>query len=135
MFTVRRFFHCFRRGDGEEGSGLRCRWYPGFQQWNAKTSRHSTRCTYIKMFELYPKRWICFFALLYLFFTNGHLQIDCLPEVVQAVNGKCEVYLDEGIRSGSDVLKALALGAKAVFLAKLPIWALACGVRIFSTVF
>jgi len=87
------------------------------------------------MFELYPKRWICFFALLYLFFTNGHLQIDCLPEVVQAVNGKCEVYLDEGIRSGSDVLKALALGAKAVFLAKLPIWALACGVSIFSTVF
>lgn len=42
-------------------------------------------------------------------------QIDALPDVVQAVGGKCEVYVDSGIRRGSDVFKALALGADMVF--------------------
>jgi isopentenyl diphosphate isomerase/L-lactate dehydrogenase-like FMN-dependent dehydrogenase len=41
--------------------------------------------------------------------------IDALPEVVEAVDGRCEVYVDGGIRRGSDVVKALALGARAAF--------------------
>ncbi len=39
--------------------------------------------------------------------------IDVLPEIVEAVDGRCEVILDGGIRRGTDVLKALALGATA----------------------
>ena len=39
--------------------------------------------------------------------------IEALPEVVAAVAGRCEVYLDGGVRRGTDVLKALALGAHA----------------------
>jgi 4-hydroxymandelate oxidase len=41
--------------------------------------------------------------------------LDALPEVVEAVGGRCEVYVDGGIRRGTDVLKALALGARAAF--------------------
>ena len=41
--------------------------------------------------------------------------LDALPEVVEAVGGRCEVYVDGGIRRGGDVLKALALGARAAF--------------------
>jgi|SRR5581483_2183930 len=41
--------------------------------------------------------------------------LDALPEVVDAVAGRCEVYLDGGIRRGIDVVKALALGARAAF--------------------
>ncbi|XP_077169389.1 2-Hydroxyacid oxidase 1 [Paroedura picta] len=50
--------------------------------------------------------------------------IDVLPEIIGAVEGKVEVYLDGGIRKGSDVLKALALGAKAVFIGRPVIWGL-----------
>ncbi|XP_003793860.1 hydroxyacid oxidase 2 [Otolemur garnettii] len=52
--------------------------------------------------------------------------IDALTEVVTAVNGKLEVYLDGGVRTGNDVLKALALGAKCVFLGRPILWGLAC---------
>ncbi|XP_030624155.1 2-Hydroxyacid oxidase 1 [Chanos chanos] len=52
--------------------------------------------------------------------------IDVLPEIVEAVEGRVEVYLDGGIRRGTDVLKALALGAKAVFVGRPVLWALAC---------
>jgi isopentenyl diphosphate isomerase/L-lactate dehydrogenase-like FMN-dependent dehydrogenase len=41
--------------------------------------------------------------------------------------GACEVYADGGIRSGEDALAALGLGARAVFLGRPPLWALACG--------
>ena len=51
--------------------------------------------------------------------------IDALPKVVAAVNGKAEIYLDGGIRRGTDVLKALALGAKAVLIGRPYAWALA----------
>ena len=44
--------------------------------------------------------------------------IEALPEVVEAVAGRCEVYLDGGIRRGTDVLKALAVGARAVLVGR-----------------
>jgi L-lactate dehydrogenase (cytochrome) len=53
--------------------------------------------------------------------NHGGRQLDCvpaslraLPEVVKAVNGQTEVWMDGGIRRGSDIVKALALGARAV---------------------
>ncbi|XP_003215389.1 2-Hydroxyacid oxidase 1 isoform X1 [Anolis carolinensis] len=51
--------------------------------------------------------------------------IEILPEIIEAVEGKIEVFLDGGIRKGTDVLKALALGARAVFLGRPIIWGLA----------
>ncbi len=44
--------------------------------------------------------------------------IDALPEVVEAVADRCEVYVDGGFRRGGDVVKALALGARAAFVAR-----------------
>ncbi len=52
---------------------------------------------------------------------------DALAEVVAAVAGQAEVYVDGGIRCGTDVLRALALGARAVLLGRLPIYGLALG--------
>jgi 4-hydroxymandelate oxidase len=51
--------------------------------------------------------------------------IDRLADVVQAVEGRAEVLLDSGVRRGTDVLKALALGAKAVLIGRPYVWALA----------
>ncbi|XP_040066138.1 hydroxyacid oxidase 1 [Ixodes scapularis] len=51
--------------------------------------------------------------------------IEVLPEVVRAVRGRVEVYIDGGVRQGADVIKALALGAKAVFVGRPTIWGLA----------
>ncbi|PIK34579.1 putative hydroxyacid oxidase 2 [Apostichopus japonicus] len=52
--------------------------------------------------------------------------IEALPEIVDAVRGsKVEVYMDGGVRSGRDVFKALAIGAKAVFIGRPIIWGLA----------
>ncbi|GCE19639.1 alpha-hydroxy acid oxidase [Dictyobacter kobayashii] len=51
--------------------------------------------------------------------------IEALPEIVQAVNGGCEIYLDSGIRRGTDILKALALGARAVLIGRPIFWGLA----------
>jgi isopentenyl diphosphate isomerase/L-lactate dehydrogenase-like FMN-dependent dehydrogenase len=51
--------------------------------------------------------------------------IEALPEIVAAVAGRCEVYLDGGIRRGTDVLKALALGARAVLVGRPILWGLA----------
>ncbi|WP_019585485.1 alpha-hydroxy acid oxidase [Deinococcus apachensis] len=53
--------------------------------------------------------------------------IEALPEVVEAVAGHVEVYLDGGVTRGTDVLKAVALGAKAVFLGRATLWGLAAG--------
>ncbi|XP_023695133.2 2-Hydroxyacid oxidase 1 isoform X1 [Paramormyrops kingsleyae] len=52
--------------------------------------------------------------------------IDALPEIVEAVGGRVEVFLDGGVRRGTDVLKALALGARAVFLGRPILWGLSC---------
>ncbi|KAJ2911134.1 Hydroxyacid oxidase 1 [Coemansia aciculifera] len=51
--------------------------------------------------------------------------IDALPQVVAAAQDKIEVYMDGGIRRGSDIFKALALGARAVFVARPVLWGLA----------
>jgi 4-hydroxymandelate oxidase len=52
---------------------------------------------------------------------------ECLPGVRDAVEGEAEVYVDGGLRSGLDILAALALGADAVFLGRLPLLALVDG--------
>ena len=51
--------------------------------------------------------------------------IDQLPQIIDAVSGRAEVFLDSGVRRGTDVLKALALGAKAVLIGRPYAWALA----------
>ncbi len=51
--------------------------------------------------------------------------IDALYPIAQAVAGRCEIYLDSGIRRGTDILKALALGARAVLIGRPVIWGLA----------
>jgi isopentenyl diphosphate isomerase/L-lactate dehydrogenase-like FMN-dependent dehydrogenase len=51
--------------------------------------------------------------------------IEALPDVAAAVGGRCEVYCDGGVRRGTDVLKALALGARAVLLGRPIVWGLA----------
>ena len=56
-------------------------------------------------------------------------QIDVLPEVVRAVGGRVEVFMDGGVRQGTDMLKALAMGAKAVFVGRPVLWGLAYKVR------
>jgi isopentenyl diphosphate isomerase/L-lactate dehydrogenase-like FMN-dependent dehydrogenase len=51
--------------------------------------------------------------------------IEALPEVVDAVEGRIEVLIDGGIRRGTDVVKALGLGARAVLAGRAPLWGLA----------
>ena len=53
--------------------------------------------------------------------------IRVLPEIMDAVGDKVEVYLDGGIRSGQDVLKALALGAKSTFIGRPMLYGLGAG--------
>jgi isopentenyl diphosphate isomerase/L-lactate dehydrogenase-like FMN-dependent dehydrogenase len=66
--------------------------------------------------------------------NHGGRQLDAvaataelLPEVVDAVAGRLEVYVDGGIRRGADAVKALALGARAVLAGRAPLWGLAGG--------
>ncbi len=66
--------------------------------------------------------------------NHGGRQVDgaigslqALPSIVQAVGERTEVLFDSGIRSGSDALKALALGARAVCLGRPYVWGLALG--------
>jgi L-lactate dehydrogenase (cytochrome) len=51
--------------------------------------------------------------------------ISVLPEIVQAVNGRCEVWFDSGVQSGQDILRALALGARGCLIGKSFLYALA----------
>jgi len=51
--------------------------------------------------------------------------IETLPEVVETVRGRAEIYVDSGVRRGSDVVKALALGARAVAIGRPLFWGLA----------
>jgi 4-hydroxymandelate oxidase len=50
---------------------------------------------------------------------------DALPEIAAAVGGKAEVFVDGGIRRGTDIVKALALGARAVLIGRPAVWGLA----------
>jgi len=51
--------------------------------------------------------------------------IEMLPDIVRAVAGRVEVYMDGGVTRGTDVMKALALGARAVFVGRPVLWGLA----------
>jgi 4-hydroxymandelate oxidase len=51
--------------------------------------------------------------------------LDALPEVVEAVGDRAVVLMDSGVRRGTDVVKALALGAEAVLAGRAPLWGLA----------
>ena len=53
--------------------------------------------------------------------------ISALPRIVEAVEGRMEVHMDGGVRSGQDVLKALALGAKGVWIGRPFLWGLGAG--------
>ena len=64
--------------------------------------------------------------------THGGRQLDMtmgaiemVPEIVEAAKGQAEVYVDSGVRRGSDVVKALALGARAVAIGRPLFWGLA----------
>jgi len=66
--------------------------------------------------------------------NHGGRQLDAceptlaaLPHVVEAAGGRVEVYLDGGVRRGTDVVKAVALGARAVLVGRPVIWGLAAG--------
>jgi L-lactate dehydrogenase (cytochrome) len=66
--------------------------------------------------------------------NHGGRQLDCvpaslrvLPEIVAAVNGRAEVLMDGGIRRGSDVVKAICLGARAVLIGRAYAYGLAAG--------
>ena len=56
---------------------------------------------------------------------SGRAAIDSLPEVVEAVAGRLPVLVDSGFRRGTDVFKALALGARAVGIGRPYLWGLA----------
>jgi isopentenyl diphosphate isomerase/L-lactate dehydrogenase-like FMN-dependent dehydrogenase len=53
--------------------------------------------------------------------------VQLLPQVVQAIAGRCPVWVDSGFLRGSDVFKALALGAQAVLVGRAPLYGLAAG--------
>ena len=64
--------------------------------------------------------------------NHGGRNLDCsiapmaaLPEIVDRVGARTAVMLDSGVRRGSDVVKALALGAKTVFVGRAPLWGVA----------
>ena len=66
--------------------------------------------------------------------NHGGRQLDtsvatasALPEVVEAVRGRAEVLVDGGVRRGTDVLKAVALGARAALVGRPVLWGLAAG--------
>jgi 4-hydroxymandelate oxidase len=66
--------------------------------------------------------------------SHGGRQLDgvipvpaALADVVLSIDGRCEIYVDGGVRSGRDVLRALALGARAVLLGRPVLWGLAVG--------
>jgi len=57
--------------------------------------------------------------------ASGRGAIESLPEVVEAVNGAVPIFVDSGFRRGTDIFKALALGADAVCIGRAYIWGLA----------
>ena len=68
--------------------------------------------------------------------NHGGRQLDCvaaslraLPEIVAAANGRVEVLMDGGVRRGSDIVKALCLGARAVLIGRAYAYGLAAAGR------
>jgi isopentenyl diphosphate isomerase/L-lactate dehydrogenase-like FMN-dependent dehydrogenase len=55
---------------------------------------------------------------------SGRSTIDALPEILQAVNGRLPVIVDSGFRRGTDIVKALAMGATAVGVGRPYLWGL-----------
>jgi isopentenyl diphosphate isomerase/L-lactate dehydrogenase-like FMN-dependent dehydrogenase len=53
--------------------------------------------------------------------------LDVLPEVVDAVGGRCTILIDGGIRRGGDIVKAIALGATAVMVGRPTLWGVSAG--------
>jgi isopentenyl diphosphate isomerase/L-lactate dehydrogenase-like FMN-dependent dehydrogenase len=58
---------------------------------------------------------------------HGQGTLEMLPPIAEAVKGRAEIVIDGGFARGTDIVKALALGAKAVGIGKLQAWALAAG--------
>jgi len=58
---------------------------------------------------------------------HGLGSMDTLPEIVQAVQGKARIIVDGGVQRGTDILKAVALGADVVALGRMQAWGLAAG--------
>ena len=56
--------------------------------------------------------------------------IEMLPAIAEALDGRTTLLMDGGIRRGTDVLKALALGADAVMIGRAALWGLACGGQV-----
>jgi (S)-mandelate dehydrogenase len=56
--------------------------------------------------------------------------MDILPDVASAVGDRLTIVIDSGFRRGSDVVKAMALGANAVAVGRAPLWGLAAGGEI-----
>jgi isopentenyl diphosphate isomerase/L-lactate dehydrogenase-like FMN-dependent dehydrogenase len=55
---------------------------------------------------------------------SGRGTLECLPEVLDAVNGRVPVLIDGGFRRGTDIYKALAIGATAVCIGRPYLWGL-----------
>jgi L-lactate dehydrogenase (cytochrome) len=58
---------------------------------------------------------------------KGPVPLELLPEIVKAVGGKIDIYLDGGVLSGQDVYAAIALGAKAVFIGRAYLYGVMAG--------
>jgi L-lactate dehydrogenase (cytochrome) len=62
-------------------------------------------------------------------FSRCPATLDVLPAIVEELRGEVEVYLDSGIRQGTDIVAALALGASACLIGRAPLFGLAAGGR------
>ena len=56
--------------------------------------------------------------------ASGRSTIECLPEIVAAVDGRIPVLIDSGFRRGTDIFKAMALGADAICIGRPYLWGL-----------
>ena len=58
---------------------------------------------------------------------HGQGTLEMMPEIVEAVDGRAQIVLDGGIQRGTDVIKAISMGADAVAIGKMQGWGLAAG--------
>lgn len=83
----------------------------------------------------YANANLFYFVFIPFLLPHSLTQIDALSEVVASLHGKVPVFVDGGFRTGTDIFKALALGADMVFVGRPVIYGLTVGVRLFSVVF